>query len=151
MTRKLCLHGVSIAHPETFAADVAKRLKLTLKQGKLKEKEYGENLTVRYRRGKLVRDTFLPYKVRTMEGILLADSHLSDLMDVEFRYKRGSEKAVLAAVRKLLSGPDSFVVAERHAGKTLSSHGWRRREAPGHAAVSFLAGICHWTALASAV
>ncbi|MBQ5344492.1 MAG: CHAD domain-containing protein [Acidaminococcaceae bacterium] len=112
MTRKLCLHGVSIAHPETFAADVAKRLKLTLKQGKLKEKEYGENLTARYRRGKLVRDTFLPYKVRTMEGILLADSHLSDLMDVEFRYKRGSEKAVLAAVRKLLSGPDSFVVAD---------------------------------------
>lgn len=56
MALKLCLHGVRIAHPETFTEDVAKLLKLTVKQGKLREKEYGENLSARFRRSKLLGD-----------------------------------------------------------------------------------------------
>ena len=112
MALKLCLHGVRVAHPETFSGDVAKLLKLTVKQGKLREKEYGENLSVRYRRSRLPGGPLLPFKVRVMEGILLVDSHLSDLLDVEFSYRAGSEKLVLTAVRQLLSGGDDFVVAE---------------------------------------
>ena len=112
MALKLCLHGVQVAHPETFTEDVAKLLKLTVKQGKLREKEYGENLSARYRRSKLPGGPLLPFKARVMEGILLVDSHLSDLFDVEFSYSAGCEKLVLAAVRQLLSGGDVFVVAE---------------------------------------
>jgi len=109
---KLCLHGVRIAHPETFTEDVAKLLKLTVEQGKLREKKYGENLSARYRRSKLPGGPLLPFKVRVLEGILLVDSHLSDLLDVEFSYSAGSENLVLAAVQQLLSGGDGFVVAE---------------------------------------
>ena len=112
MALKLCLHGVQVAHPETFTEDVAKLLKLTVEQGKLREKEYGENLSARYRRSKLPGGPLLPFKVRVMEGILLVDSHLSDLFDVEFTYSAGSEKLVLEAVQKLLSGGDAFVVTE---------------------------------------
>ena len=112
MALKLCLHGVRIARPETFTEDVAKLLKLTVEQGKLREKEYGENLSARYRRSRLRGGSLLPFKVRVSEGILLVDSHLSDLFDVEFSYSTGSEKPVLAAVQQLLSGGDEFVVAE---------------------------------------
>ena len=112
MALKLCLHGVRIARPETFTEDVAKLLKLTVEQGKLREKEYGENLSARYRRSRLRGGPLLPFKVRVSEGILLVDSHLSDLFDVEFSYSTGSEKPVLAAVQQLLSGGDEFVVAE---------------------------------------
>ena len=112
MALKLCLHGVRIAHPETFTEDVAKLLKLTVEQGKLREKKYGENLSARYRRSRLRGGSLLPFKVRVSEGILLVDSHLSDLFDVEFSYSAGSEKPVLAAVQQLLSGGDEFVVAE---------------------------------------
>ena len=112
MALKLCLHGVRIAHPETFTEDVAKLLKLTVEQGKLREKKYGENLSARYRRSRLRGGPLLPFKVRLSEGILLVDSHLSDLFDVEFSYSAGSEKPVLAAVQQLLSGGDEFVVAE---------------------------------------
>ncbi|MBQ2220656.1 MAG: hypothetical protein II419_03215, partial [Acidaminococcaceae bacterium] len=68
MALKLCLHGVRIAHPETFTEDVAKLLKLTVKQGKLREKEYGENLSARFRRSKLLGGPLQPVKVRVMEG-----------------------------------------------------------------------------------
>ena len=112
MALKLCLHGVRVAHPETFTEDVANLLKLTVKQGKLREKEYGENLSARYRRSKLSGGSLLPCKVRVMEGILLVNSHLSDLLDVEFSYSAGSEQPVLEAVQKLLSGGDGFVVTE---------------------------------------
>ena len=112
MTLKLCLHGVRVAHPETFTEDVAKLLKLTVKQGELREKEYGENCSARYRRNKLTGGPLFPFKVRTLEGILLADARLSDLRDVEFSYRPGSEKLVQAAVHKLLSGGDGFVLAE---------------------------------------
>ena len=112
MALKLCLHGVRIAHPETFTEDVAKLLKLTVKQGKLREKEYGDNLSARYRRSKLLGGPLLPFKVRVMEGIMLVDSHLSDLLDVEFAYSADRENLVLTAVRQLLSGGDAFVVAE---------------------------------------
>ena len=112
MALKLCLHGVRVAHPETFTEDVAKLLRLTVKQGKLREKEYGENLSARFRRSKLLGGPLLPVKVRVMEGILLVDSHLSDLLDVEFRYRAGSEELVLSAVQQLLSGGDGFVVSE---------------------------------------
>ena len=112
MTLKLCLHGVRIAHPETFTEDVAKLLKLTVEQGKLREKKYGDNLSARYRRSKLPGGSLMPFKVRVLEGILLVDSHLSDLLDVEFSYSTGCEKPVLAAVQQLLSGGDGFVVAE---------------------------------------
>ena len=112
MALKLCLHGVRVAHPETFTEDVAKLLKLAVKQGKLREKEYGENLSARYRRSKLLGGPLLPFKVRVMEGILLVDSHLSDLLDVEFTYSADRENLVLTAVRQLLSGGDAFVVAE---------------------------------------
>ena len=112
MALKLCLHGVRVVHPETFTEDVAKLLKLTVKQGKLREKEYGENLSARYRRSKLLGGPLLPFKVRVMEGILLVDSHLSDLLDVEFSYSADRENLVLTAVRQLLSGGDAFVVAE---------------------------------------
>ena len=101
-----------VAHPETFTEDVAKLLKLTVKQGKLREKKYGENLSARYRRSKLPGGPLQPFKVRVMEGILLVDSHLSDLLDVEFSYNAGTEELVLEAVRQLLSGGDGFVVAE---------------------------------------
>ena len=100
MALKLCLHGVRIAHPETFTEDVAKLLKLTVKQGKLREKEYGENLSARFRRSKLLGGPLQPVKVRVMEGILLVDSHLSDLLDVEFSYRAGSEELVLTAVQQ---------------------------------------------------
>jgi len=109
---KLCLHGVQIAHPETFSADVAKQLKLTVKQGKLQVKEYGENRSARFRRNKLRGSALLPFKVRTVEGIVLVDSHLYDLRDVIFVFRPGSEKQVMAAVRKLLAGKDRFVVVE---------------------------------------
>ena len=33
MDLKLCLHGVQVAHPETFTEDVAKLLKLQQKDG----------------------------------------------------------------------------------------------------------------------
>lgn len=112
MALKLCLHGVQIAHPETFTEDVAKLLNLTVEQGKLREKKYGENLIARYRRSKLPGGPLLPFKVRVLEGILLVDSHLSDLLDVEFSYSAGSEPQVLEAVQRLLSGDDGFVVAE---------------------------------------
>ena len=112
MDLKLCLHGVRIAHPETFTEDVAKCLKLSVKQGKLREKEYGENCSARFRRSKLSGGPLFPFKVRVMEGILLVNSHLSDLQDVEFSYSEGQENLVLAAVRKLLSGADAFAVAE---------------------------------------
>ena len=112
MALKLCLHGVRIAHPETFTEDVAKLLKLTVEQGKLREKKYGDNLSARYRRSKLPGGSLLPFKVRVLEGILLVDSHLSDLMDVEFTYSAGNEKQVLKAVQQLLSGGDGFVLAE---------------------------------------
>ena len=112
MALKLCLHGVRIAHPETFTEDVAKRLKLSVKRGKLREKEYGENCSARYRRSKLSGGPLFPFKVRTLEGILLADARLSELMDVEFSYSPGSEALVLDAVHKLLSGGDGFVLAE---------------------------------------
>ena len=134
MALKLCLHGVRIAHPETFTEDVAKLLKLTVKQGKLREKEYGENLSARFRRSKLLGGPLQPVKVRVMEGILLVDSHLSDLLDVEFSYRAGSEELVLTAVQQLLSGGDGFVVAE-----------------PDLKAVSVLAGPHHQLVLASAV
>ena len=91
---------------------MAKLLKLTVKQGKLREKEYGENLSARFRRSKLLGGPLQPVKVRVMEGILLVDSHLSDLLDVEFSYRAGSEELVLTAVQQLLSGGDGFVVAE---------------------------------------
>ena len=112
MALKLCLHGVRIAHPETFTEDVAKLLKLTVEQGKLREKKYGDNLSARYRRSKLRGGPLMSFKVRVLEGILLVDSHLSDLLDVEFSYSAGSEKPVMAAVQQLLSGGDGFVVAE---------------------------------------
>ena len=112
MALKLCLHGVRVAHQETFTEDVAKLLKLTVKQGKLREKEYGENLSARYRRSKLLGGPLLPFKVRVMEGILLVNSHLSDLLDVEFTYSADRESLVLTAVRQLLSGGNAFVVAE---------------------------------------
>ena len=73
-----------VAHPETFTEDVAKLLKLTVKQGEMREKEYGENCSARYRRNKLTGGPLFPFKVRTLEGILLADARLSDLRDVEF-------------------------------------------------------------------
>jgi len=103
---------VRVAHPETFTEDVAKLLRLTVKQGKLREKKYGENLSARFRRSKLLGGPLQPVKVRVMEGILLVDSHLSDLLDVEFSYRAGSEELVLTAVQQLLSGGDGFVVAE---------------------------------------
>ena len=112
MTWKLCLHGVRVAHPETFTEDVAKLLKLTVKQGKLREKEYGENCSARYRRHKLTGGPLFPFKVRTLEGILLAEARLSDLRDVEFTYSSGQENLVKSAVHKLLSGGDGFVLAE---------------------------------------
>ena len=112
MALKLCLHGVRIARPETFAEDVAKRLKLTVEQGKLREKEYGDNLSARYRRSRLLGGPLLPFKVRVLEGIMLVNSHLYDLADVEFSYSAGSEELVLEAVRRLLSGSDGFVLAE---------------------------------------
>ena len=112
MDLKLCLHGVRIAHPETFTEDVAKLLKLTVKQGELREKEYGENSSARYRRHKLTGGPLFPLKVRTLEGILLAEARLSDLRDVEFSYSPGNESLVQAAVHKLLSGSDGFVLAE---------------------------------------
>ncbi|HAT98030.1 MAG TPA: hypothetical protein DCS50_02855, partial [Acidaminococcaceae bacterium] len=89
MALKLCLHGVQIAHPETFSADVAKQLKLTVKQGKLQVKEYGENRSARFRRNKLRGSALLPFKVRTVEGIVLVDSHLYDLRDVIFVFRPG--------------------------------------------------------------
>ena len=112
MDLKLCLHGVRVAHPETFTEDVAKLLKLTVKQGKLREKEYGENCSARYRRHKLTGGPLFPFKVRTLEGILLAEARLSDLRDVEFTYRPGQENLIQAAVHKLLSGGDGFVLAE---------------------------------------
>ena len=112
MALKLCLHGVRIAHPETFTEDVAKLLKLTVKQGKLREKEYGENLSARYRRSRLLGGPLMPFKARVMEGIALVDSYLSDLLDVEFSYSAGSEELVLTAVQQLLAGDDGFIVAE---------------------------------------
>ncbi|MDY6291451.1 MAG: CHAD domain-containing protein [Succiniclasticum sp.] len=112
MALKLCLHGVQIAHPETFSADVAKQLKLTVKQGKLQVKEYGENRSARFRRNKLRGSALLPFKVRTVEGIVLVDSHLYDLRDVIFVFRPGSEKQVMAAVHKLLGRKDRFVVVE---------------------------------------
>ena len=112
MDLKLCLHGVRVAHPETFTEDVAKLLKLTVKQGKLREKKYGENCSARYRRQKLTGGPLFPFKVRTLEGILLAEARLSDLRDVEFTYSPGQESLVQSAVHKLLSGGDGFVLAE---------------------------------------
>lgn len=103
---------MQVAHPESFTEDVAKLLKFTVEQGKLQEKEYGENLSARYRRNKLLGGSLLPFKVRVLEGIMLVDSHLSDLLDVEFSYSVGSEKLILTAVRRLLSGDDRFVLAE---------------------------------------
>lgn len=112
MAWKLCLHGVRVAHPETFTEDVAKLLKRTVKQGKLREKEYGENRSARYRRNRLQGGPLAPFTVRVMEGIVLVNSHLFDLFDVEFRYRAGSEEQVLEAVQALLSGGDEFVMAE---------------------------------------
>lgn len=112
MDLKLCLHGVRVAHPETFTEDVAKLLKLAVKQGKLREKEYGENCSTRYRRHKLTGGPLFPFKVRTLEGILLAEARLSDLRDVEFTYRPGQENLIQAAVHKLLSVGDGFVLAE---------------------------------------
>jgi len=109
---KLCLHGVRVTSPETFAEDVAKRLRLTVTQGKLREKEYGDNCSARYRRNKLQGGPLQSFRVCVLEGILLVNSRLSDLRDVEFTYRTGSEKLVLAAVRKLLSGSDQFVLVE---------------------------------------
>ena len=91
---------------------MAKLLKLTVKQGKLREKEYGENCSARYRRHKLTGGPLFPFKVRTLEGILLAEARLSDLRDVEFTYSSGQENLVKSAVHKLLSGGDGFVLAE---------------------------------------
>lgn len=112
MARKLCLHGVRIAHPETFSEDVARCLKLTVTQGKLREKEYGEGLSARFRRNRLEGGPLQPFAVRALEGIVLVNSRLTNLQDVEFRYEDGSEKLVLSAVQKLLAGEDQFVVAE---------------------------------------
>ena len=44
MTSKLCLHGVHIAHPESFAADVARLLQGRVIRGRLREKEYKKTL-----------------------------------------------------------------------------------------------------------
>ncbi len=119
MALKLCLHGVDIARPDTFSEDVAARLGLSVVQGRLQEKEYGGNRSARFRRNRLQGAASLPYRVRTLEGILLAESHLDSLADVEISCKPGGEAQALAAVHRLLSGRDRFVLAEPDMEKRL--------------------------------
>lgn len=113
MTWKLCLHGVRVTHPEAFSEGVARLFKLKVTRGRLRKKEYGTASSARYRYSTLeVENRTLPYRLRILEGILLADARLTDLHDVEFTYEPGAEQEVLLAVRKLLSGSDEYVLAE---------------------------------------
>ena len=101
MTSKLCLHGVHIAHPESFAADVARLLQGRVIRGRLREKEYGEGKSARFRRSLLrERDGQFPCQIHLLEGILLAEGSLVALYDVEFAYEHGAERQVMEDVYK---------------------------------------------------
>ena len=113
MTVKLCLHGVHIARPERFASDVAKRFRAGLVSEHVREKEYGEGKSARYRRSLLrERGEKFPCRIHILEGILLAEGSLVTLYDVEFSYEHGKEKQVLELVAALLSGEDDYILAE---------------------------------------
>lgn len=113
MTLKLCLHGVHIAHPESFAADVERLLQGRVIRGRLREKEYGEGKSARFRRSLLrERGGKFHCQVHLLEGILLADGSLVALHDVEFTYEHGAERQVLKLVDRLLSEENAYTLAE---------------------------------------
>jgi len=113
LTSKLCLHGVHIAHPESFAADVARLLQGRVIRGRLREKEYGEGKSARFRRSLLrERDGQFPCQIHLLEGILLAEGSLVALYDVEFAYEHGAERQVMELVDRLLSEENEYTLAE---------------------------------------
>lgn len=113
MIWKLCLHGVRVARPETFSADVARAFHLKMRRGPLHKKEYEEAANARYRYTILEPEHgMLPYRLRIREGVLVVDARLTALFDVEFTYETGAGGEVLAAVRRLLDGSDTYVLAE---------------------------------------
>ena len=149
MTSKLCLHGVHIAHPESFAADVARLLQGRVIRGRLREKEYGEGKSARFRRSLLrERDGQFPCQIHLLEGILLAEGSLVALYDVEFAYEHGAERQVMELVARLLSEENEYTLA---GGPRLPASGRQGPAQSGRSSLSGLAADDHLLVLVSAV
>ena len=160
MTSKLCLHGVHIADPESFAADVARLLQGRVIRGRLREKEYGEGKSARFRRSLLrERDGQFPCQIHLLEGILLAEGSLVALYDVEFAYEHGAERQVMELVDRLLSEENEYTLAEPDPALRLAAYGGPRlpasgRQGPAQSGRSSLSGLAaddHQLVLVSAV
>ena len=82
-------------------------------RGCLREKEYGEGKSARFRRSLLrERDGQFPCQIHLLEGILLAEGSLVALYDVEFAYEHGAERQVMELVDRLLSEENEYTLAE---------------------------------------